>query len=141
MKFFLPISFLLLLLLSSCGTGALYGPAFYNETKLGDGLQRVTFKGGIHPATGDLCLLRCAEVTRSNGFSYFEVVDSESGSSLRINRTTYPFHRYYYMEEPFMKEIAFVTKTIRMLEEKPVDSFAYSATEVERSFKKKYKIQ
>ena len=131
----------LLLFITGCGVGGLYGPAFYDETILGEGLQRVTFKGGNHPATGDLCLLRCAEVTRTNGFSYFEVVDSESGSSLRNNNVAYPFHRYYHLDEPFMKDIPFVTKTIQMLEQKPKDSFAYSAIEVERSMKIKYKIK
>ena len=52
------------LLLSGCGMGSLYEAIYYDETSLGDGLKRVTFKGGDHPATGDLCLLRCAEVTR-----------------------------------------------------------------------------
>ena len=131
----------LLLFITGCGVGGLYGPAFYDETILGEGLQRVTFKGGNHPATGDLCLLRCAEKTRINGFSYFEVVDSESGSSLRNNSVAYPFHRYYHLDEPFMKDIPFVTKTIRMLEQKPKDSFAYNAIEVERSMKIKYKIK
>ena len=131
----------LVLFITGCGVGGLYGPAFYDETILGEGLLRVTFNGGNHPATGDLCLLRCAEVTRTNGFSYFEVVDSESGSSLRNNSVAYPFHSYYHLDEPFMKDIPFVTKTIRMLEQKPKDSFAYNAIEVERSMKIKYKIK
>ena len=141
MKSLTSLHMTLLLLITGCGLGGLYGPAFYDETVLGERLQRVTFKGGNHPATGDLCLLRCAEVTRTNGFSYFEVVDSESGSSLRNNSVTYPFHRYYHLDEPFMKDIPFVTKTIRMLEKEPKESFAYNAIEVERSMKIKYKIK
>ena len=54
---------------------------------------------------------------------------------------TYPFHRYYHLDEPFMKDIPFVTKTIRMLEKEPKESFAYNAIEVERSMKIKYKIK
>ena len=40
-----------------------------------------------------------------------------------------------------MKDIPFVTKTIRMLEKEPKESFAYNAIEVERSMKIKYKIK
>ena len=121
--------------------GSLYSPAYYYETNLGDGLKRVTFKGGDHPATGDLCLLRCAEVTRDAGYTFFEVVDSESGSSLRQTGVAYPFHRYYHLDEPFVDDIPFVTKTIRMLNEKPEDDFAYNAVEVERSMRRKYEIK
>lgn len=129
------------LLFSSCGVGGLYGPSYYDETYLGDGLKRVTFKGGDHPMNGDLCFLRCAEVTRQAGFSYFEVVDSESGSTLRHTGAAYPFHRHYYLDEPFVDDILFVTKTIRMLKEKPKDDFAYDAMEVEGSMRRKYEIK
>ena len=131
----------LLLLITGCGLGGLYGPAFYDETILGEGLLRVTFNGGNHPATGDLCLLRCAEVTRGAGYAFFEVVDSESGSSLRHSGVAYPFHRHYHLDEPFVDDIPFVTKTIRMLNEKPEDDFAYNAVEVERSMRRKYEIK
>ena len=129
------------LFFSGCGMGTLYSPAYYDETNLGDGLKRVTFKGGDHPATGDLCLLRCAEVTRGAGYAFFEVVDSESGSSLRHTGVAYPFHRHYHLDEPFVDDIPFVTKTIRMLNEKPEDDFAYNAVEVERSMRRKYEIK
>jgi hypothetical protein len=129
------------LFFSGCGMGTLYDPAYYDETNLGDGLKRVTFKGGDHPATGDLCLLRCAEVTRDAGYAFFEVVDSESGSSLRHSGVAYPFHRHYHLDEPFVDDIPFVTKTIRMLNEKPEDDFAYNAVEVERSMRRKYEIK
>ena len=121
--------------------GTLYGPAYYDETNLGDGLKRVTFKGGDHPATGDLCLLRCAEVTRGAGYTFFEVVDSESGSSLRHTGVAYPFHRHYHLDEPFVDDIPFVTKTIRMLNNKPEDHFAYNEVEVERSMRRNYEIK
>jgi hypothetical protein len=130
-----------ILLFSGCGMGSLYGPSYYDETSLGDGLKRVTFKGGDHPSTGDLCLLRCAEVTRQAGFTYFEVVDSESGSTLRHTGGAYPFHRHYHLDEPFVDDIPFVTKTIRMLKEKPEENFAYDAVEVERSMRRKYEIK
>ena len=141
MKSFAAILSFAIILFSGCGMGNLYGPSYYDETNLGDGLKRVTFKGGDHPATGDLCLLRCAEVTKHAGFTYFEVVDSESGSTLRHREAVYPFHRYYHMDETFLNDIPFVTKTIRMFKEKPEDDFAYDAVEVERSMRRKYEIK
>ena len=131
----------LLLLLSGCGVGSLYGPAYYDETNLGENLRRVTFKGGDHPATGELCLLRCAEVTLNTGFSFFEVVDSETGSSLRNAPSAYPFHRHYFHDDPFMEDIPFSAKTIRLLKAKPADSFAYDAIEIRSSLKRKYQIE
>ena len=130
-----------LFLLSGCGVGSLYGPAYYDETSLGEGLRRVTFKGGDHPAAGELCLLRCAEVTLNAGFSFFEVVDSETGSSLRSVPSAYPFHRHYFHDDPFMDDIPFSAKTIRLLKTNPVDSFAYDAIEIRSSLKRKYQIE
>ena len=135
------IIFPLLLSISGCGVGSLYGPAYYSETSLGEGLRRVTFKGGDHPATGELCLLRCAEVTLSDGFSFFEVVDSETGSSLRNAPSAYPFHRHYFHDDPFIEDIPFSAKTIRLLKAKPSDSFAYNAIEIRSSLKRKYQIE
>jgi hypothetical protein len=45
------------------------------------------------------------------------------------------------LDEPFVDDIPFVTKTIRMLKEKPGDDFAYDAVEVERSMRRKYEIK
>ncbi len=134
--FLLPLFFL-----SACGVGSLYGPAYYDETSLGEGLRRVTFKGGDHPATGELCLLRCSEVTLEEGFSFFEVVDSETGSSIRNVTSTYPFHRHYFHDDPFMEDIPFSAKTIRLLKTKPEDLFVYDAAEIRSSLKRKYEIE
>jgi hypothetical protein len=141
MKFIKTCLLLSIIVLSGCGVGGLYGPAYYDETDLGDDLKRVTFKGGDHPATGDLCLLRCAEVTRAAGYEYFEVVDSESGSSLRHAGAAYPFHRHYHLDEPFVDDIPFVTKTIRMQRTMPNQGFAYHAIDVASSMRRKYAIK
>jgi hypothetical protein len=129
-----------LLSLASCGAGSLYNPSHYGETKLGENLLRVTFRGGAHPMSGEFCLLRCAELCRESGFTHFEVVDSETGSSLRNMPSAYPFHRHYYQEEPFLSDIPFVTKTIRFRNSLPEGGFAYEASEIEASLKRKYKI-
>ena len=129
-----------LLFVSGCGVGSIYGPSRYGETKLGENLHRVTFRGGHHPVTGELCLLRCAELCREAGFPHFEVVDSETGSSLRTMPSAYPFHQHYHMDEPFLEDIPFATKTIRFRNGQPEGGFAYEASEIEGSIKRKYEI-
>ena len=141
MQIWSSLNLLTVLLFSGCGIGSLYGPAYYDETSLGNELKRVTFKGGDHPSTGDLCLLRCAEVTREAGYEYFEVVDSEAGSIFRDTGMVYPFHRHYLLDEHFVDDIPFVTKTIRMFKTEPKDDFAYNAIEIERSMRMKYEIK
>jgi len=138
-------SFLLVLILvcfhTGCGVGSIYGPAYYSDTEVGVDVRRVTFRGGDHPLTGDLCLLRCAEITLDSGYSYFQVVDSETGSSIDQIPSAYPFHRHYPMDDPFLRDIAFVTKTIRMLKTEDDEEFSYNAGYVQRSMKEKYELK
>jgi hypothetical protein len=137
---FLPV-ISLCLLFTGCVGGSIYGPGYYSETKVGSDVIRVTFRGGDHPMTGDLCLLRCAEVTLKSGNAYFQVVDSESGSSIDQVPSAYPFHRHYHMDDPFLRDIAFVTKTIRLLATKTEAGFSYDAKEVRNSMLQKYEIK
>jgi len=137
---YLLLSLFYLFFASGCGTGSLYTPAYYSDTELGDNVRRVTFRGANHPVTGDLCLLRCAEVTLESGNSYFQVVDSESGSNIDQIGSAYPFDRHYHADTPFLHEVTSVTKTIRILAEDVSSGFAYDAQEVSRSMRKKYDI-
>ena len=126
---------------TSCGVGTLYGPSYYADTKLGDDLRRVTFKGGYHPATGELCLLRCSELCLEEGFSFFVVVDSETGSSFDVSGSSFPFDRYNHGRDRFMDDTPFVAKTIRLLRQMPGEGFAYDAKEIRRSLRRKYEIK
>jgi hypothetical protein len=130
-----------LLGITGCGFGSIYGPGYYSETRVGTDVRRVTFRGGDHPVAGDLCLLRCAEVTLESGNTYFQVVDSESGSSIDQVPSAYPFHRHYHMDDPFLRDIAFVTKTIRLLATEAETGFSYDAKEVRKSMRQKYEIK
>lgn len=134
------IAFSILLILSGCGGGSIYNASYYSETALEDRLYRVTFQGGRAPVTGDLCLLRCAEVTLEENHYYFQVVDSESGSSLRSFPSHYPFHRHQVHTDPFVDDLSFVTKTIRLCKVKPPTGFAYDASAVKSSLMRKYDI-
>ena len=127
--------------LSGCGVGSLYGPSYYSDTKLGDNVIRVTFRGGDHPMTGDLCLLRCAELTLESGHTHFQVVDSESGSSIDQAGSVYPFERHYHMDSPFLREVTSVTKTIRLHKKEAEVGFSYSARDIRRSMSQKYEIK
>lgn len=123
-----------------CGAGSIYNPSYYSETSLKEDLYRVTFQGGRAPMTGDLCLLRCAEVTLSQGKEFFQVVDSESGNSFRSFPSSYPFDRHQIHEGPFVDDLAFVTKTIRMTSKEPISGFAYEAKAIEISLRRKYDL-
>jgi hypothetical protein len=129
-----------LLFLTSCGVSSIYNASHYGNTKLGENLLRVTFRGGQHPLSGELCLLRCAELCRESGYTHFEVVDSETGSSLRNMPSPYPYDRHYYQEDPFLSDIPFVAKTIRLGNAPSDGGFAYKASEIEASLKRKYEI-
>jgi len=129
------------LIFAGCGVGSFYGPGSYSETKVGEDVRRITFRGGDHPMTGDLCLLRCSEVTLESGYSYCQVVDSESGSSIDQLPSAYPFQRHYHMEDSFFHDTAFVTKTIRMLMHEAKDGFSYDAQQVGQSIRSKYGIE
>ena len=136
-RLFLFLSFLSLF---ACGAGSIYNTSYYSETELGDELFRVTFQGGRAPMTGDLCLLRCAEVTLSAGKKYFQVVDSESGNSFNSFPSSYPFHHGQINDDPFVNDIAFVTKTIRVMDQEPTVGFGYEANLIKVSISKKYEI-
>ena len=131
---------LFLSVLYGCGAGSIYNSSYYSETELGDELLRVTFQGGRAPMTGDLCLLRCAEVTLSAGKKYFQVVDSESGNSFNSFPSSYPFHHGQINDDPFVNDIAFVTKTIRVMDQKPTVGFGYEANLIKFSIRKEYEI-
>ena len=126
--------------MAGCGPGSIYNSSYYSETPLEKNLFRVTFHGGHAPVTGDLCLLRCAEFTLSEGKEYFQVVNSESGSSFRSFPSSYPFNRYQIHDAPFVNDLAFVTKTIRLSIDKPETGFAYEARSVSLALRREYNI-
>lgn len=132
---FLSASFLL-----GCGAGGIYNSSYYSETGLGGNLIRVTFKGGNPPMTGDLCLLRCADIALSKQKKYFQVVDSETGNSFQTYPSSYPFHNHHFHDDPFVNDIPHVTKTIRLLDSKPENDFVYESSVVWSSIRKKYEI-
>lgn len=127
--------------MTGCGPGSIYNSSYYSETSLEKNLFRVTFQGGSAPVTGDLCLLRCAEFTLSKGKEYFQVVDSESGSSFRSVPSNYPFHRHQIHDTPFVSDFPFVTKTIRLSTKKPETGFAYEARSVSSALRREYNIE
>ena len=130
----------LLFLMIGCGARSIYNSSYYSETALENDLIRVTFKGGKPPMTGDLCLLRCAEITMEKDMKYFEVVDSESGNSFYSIPSAYPFHNHQIHDDPFLNDIPHVTKTIRLFKNEPGNDFVYDAEVIWSSIRRKYEI-
>jgi hypothetical protein len=67
-------------------------------------------------------------------------VDSESGNSFNSFPSSYPFHHGQINDDPFVNDIAFVTKTIRVMDKKPTAGFSYEANLIKISISKKYEI-
>ncbi len=62
----------------------------FDETQLDKNVFRVTFKGNGYTSAdraADLCLLRSADLTLSNGYHYFAIVESKEGTSQSAVRT------------------------------------------------------
>lgn len=80
---------LVLGLLAACATAPVYQPAEsedaigYTDTRLTDRQYRVTFQGRRSTsaeAVRDYALLRAAEITMQQGYDWFEITASESGT-------------------------------------------------------------
>jgi len=95
MRKILGLAALCIILLSGCATayqkngfGAFTGG--YSETQLGGNIFRVAFRGNGYTSSErseDFCLLRCADLTLTNGFSYFVVIESSGATSLSTYTT------------------------------------------------------
>ena len=59
----------------------------FSETQLGENIWKVSFRGNGYTSgerAADLALLRSAELTLNNGFSYFALVDSKSANKVSV---------------------------------------------------------
>jgi len=57
----------------------------FSETQLGENIWKVHFRGNGYTRgerAGDLAMLRCAELTLNNGYSYFALADSQAGNNV-----------------------------------------------------------
>ncbi len=87
----------LLTLLTSCATAyqktGISGG--FSETQLGENVWKVTFRGNGYTReerASDLALLRCADLTLKNGFSYFALADTKASNETSAYKTpTYSY--------------------------------------------------
>ena len=153
---------LLACLLCGCAT-SYQGDAFtggYSETQFDENIFNVSFRGNAmtrRDRVADFTLLRCAELTLENGFSYFAVVESNSytdtsthttptttnttgnayssGNMIHGNATsTTTGGQTYNTTKPSQ------TNTIVCFKEKPISTFSYNAKFIYKSISEKYGI-
>jgi len=104
----------------------------YSETKLGDDTYSVRFQGNGYCSAdkaGDFCLLRCADLTRENGYKYFKVVQSEERAlaESQYGTTTSEKSRNH--------------NTIKLYKDKPEGDNVYEAKVIIKSIKEKYHVK
>lgn len=67
----------------------------FSETQLGQNVWKVTFRGNGYTReerASDLALLRCADLTLQNGFSYFALADTKASNETSAYKTpTYSY--------------------------------------------------
>jgi len=138
MKYILP----LLILLSACSTPykPSHGGTGYSDTQVNTDSFIVGFKGGSPLRTKELALLRSAEVTLANGYSYFVVTQVDDLSTVRTHTEPYGYsiHDRYYL---YQDRTHTVTKphfvyTIVCYEDRPPHS--YDAKMVLKNMSAKY---
>lgn len=150
-------------IISGCAT-SYKGNGFsggYSETQLDENIFKVTFRGNGYTRSeraADLAMLRCAELTLQNGFSYFVIIDADSyvrNSTYTTPTTTnttasaYGSGNYAYGNaqsttyggQTYNISKPSATNVIFMLNERPQEVFAYSAKFVYKSISEKYGIK
>ena len=89
------ISFLVIILVAGCATQTVYKPAEergaegYSETRLGESRYRITFVGNSQTnaeTVKDFALLRAAELTLQEGYTWFQVVERDTDK--KVNAAT-----------------------------------------------------
>lgn len=147
------ISISLLLLLVGCSSTPYlaqteWNGEGYSETQIDDNVFIVNFSGNDMTDPNDatnFALLRSAELTLSNGYAYFAIVNKESHSEISAftTPTTTTYNGYSSMTvggNTYISEAPSANNTIVMLKEKP-EGFSYNAAFIVKSIKAKYHLK
>lgn len=130
----------------------------YEELQLGENLFSVSFRGNGYTRkkrATDFCLLRCAEITKENGFRFFTVVNQNndvSNSSFTTpssSVTTGTVNSYgqvnayttNYGGQTYNISKPSTSNTILLHKTKPTRGISYEAEFVVKSIKTKYDIE
>ena len=116
--------------LAGCASPYARSVAFggYSETQYKENVFEVMFDGNGFTSwerSTDLCLLRCAELCKKNGYKYFVIVDN---SDVEV------YDNEYYIGKPI------ASNTIRCLKEKPAYEDSFEAEVIIESISTKYNI-
>ncbi len=133
----------------------------FSETQLDENVFSVSFRGNGYTdreRVADFTLLRSAELTLSNGYQYFAVIDSNSYT--KQNAYTTPTHsnttasayasgNYAYGNatttttggQTFLISKPSASNTIVCFKEKPESIFTYNANFIYKNVRQKYKIK
>jgi len=143
-----------LILVVSCATTyqpkGLFGG--FSETQLDTDLFTVSFRGNGYTSNeraSDFALLRCADLTQTNGFIYFKIIDSQSNIKTTYSVTTdSSFNANSYGNSLYgnstsrsnVEKVERITinMTIRLLKDKA--DGAYNASFIIKSIRAKYKM-
>lgn len=135
------------------GCASTYGPESllsggYTESLIQDNIFRVNFKGKASDSIGrvnDFALLRSAEITIQNGYSYFIVI--EGGTTIKTGVVSTPAHINMATGMIEGGHVSSYSKpnasiVIQCYKEKPenVSGIIYDATQVRSNIKSQYKI-
>jgi hypothetical protein len=149
-----PVIVMIALSMVGCATGynakGLMGG--FSETQLDTDLFTVSFKGNGYTSVeraSDFALLRCADLTLQNGFTYFKVVDSQSNihttynvtSDTNFNASSYGSNLYgSSSSNTTVHEVnrPAINMTIRLLKDKA--DGAYNANFIGKSIRTKYRM-
>lgn len=111
----------------------------YSETQLAPDIYSVRFQGNGYTVTeraNDFCLLRCAELTKQNGYKYFTIISNKEGSSGALASTNAIGVTVAASAYPSDNNV------IKLLKDKPENNVTvYEADFIINSIKTKYKIK
>jgi hypothetical protein len=127
---------LLLFIIYGCHTAYVSKGLFggYSDTRIDENMFIVTFKGNGYTSTSrsaDYALLRCSELCKENGFSYFKIIDDKADKSHDI---TFWGGSGYDTSKPSNRN------TIICFKDKP-EGVSYNAEWIIKSLKEKYDIE
>jgi len=158
----LSIAFIMVLFLQGCAT-SYQKDSFsggYTETQLDENVFRVSFRGNGYTRrerVADFTLLRSAELSLENGYTYFSIVDANSSISNSTYTTpttsytsgnAYSTGNYAYGSatttttggQTYNISKPSSSNTIVCFKEKPSNLFTYNAKFIYKNIRQKYEI-
>ena len=121
----------------------------YTETQLDVDVFSVKFNGNAYTSlerAKDFTLLRSAELTLKNGYKFFVIIDANAYLDKKQGSTpvsTYDYNTMSYKttQQQYTQSKPSSSNTIKLLKEKPSNTFSYNAEFIVKSMKATYGIE